>query len=173
MHAPAQTDPLRIAVVAGVGRGATLLSSFDDALHQCGTANFNIIPLSSVIPPRSEVIVQGRYEAPPGSFGHRLYVVRAEARSADPGQAIGAGLGWYQWDDGRGVIVEHEEIGASRAAVEAALDRQIRETMRDLCAVRAVQFDDRNLHRRLSTADVGDRPTTTLVLAVFRSEDWS
>ena len=164
--------PLAIAVVPAVGRGATLLSSFDDALGLCGVHNYNLIPLSSVIPPGAKVAPVERYVAPAEEFGDRLYVVKADARCAEPGRVIAAGLGWYQWEDGRGVFVEHEVIGTDRAAVEATVDCQLRRALEDLCAVRGIPFDHREARRTLAVADVAELQSTVLVLAVYRSEGW-
>ena len=72
---------MRIPLVSGIGHGKTLLSSFDDALQRCGVCNYNLIPLSSVIPPRSEIVLVDRYATPPDEYGHRLYVVKADMRS--------------------------------------------------------------------------------------------
>ena len=66
-----------IQLVAGIGRARTLLSSFDAALRECGVLNYNLIPLSSVVPPRSRVIEVDRI-APvmdEDQHGDRLYVV--------------------------------------------------------------------------------------------------
>ena len=43
-----------ISVRTGTGSGRTLLSAFDSALLAAGVANFNLIALSSVIPPRQQ-----------------------------------------------------------------------------------------------------------------------
>jgi arginine decarboxylase len=170
---PFSADQFTIAVVAGVGRGATLLSSFDDALRRCGVHNYNLIPLSSVIPPRSVVVRRDRYATPADEHGHRLYVVKADMRSDRPGQVIAAGIGWYQWGDGGGVFVEHEAVGVRQEAVEADLECRIRRSLQDLCAFREIPFDQRSIGCAVSLAEVSDLPTTALVLGVYRSEGWS
>lgn len=97
-----------IPIVAGVGHGSTPLSAFDDELRACGVLNYNLIPLSSVMPPSARVHPIDRYHSSWEEHGHRLSMVKAEIRSDQPGLALGAGIGWYQWHDGRGVFVEHE-----------------------------------------------------------------
>ena len=42
-----------IKVVCGVGSGKTALSAFDSALKDAGVYNYNLITLSSIIPPDS------------------------------------------------------------------------------------------------------------------------
>ena len=58
--------------------------------------DYNIIPLSSVIPPGAEIVQTETASAPDHEFGHRLYVVKTEARLSEPGAVVAAGLGWYQ-----------------------------------------------------------------------------
>jgi pyruvoyl-dependent arginine decarboxylase len=47
---------MEIPIVAGFGRGETGLSAFDAALGDSGVLNYNLIRLSSVIPPCSTVV---------------------------------------------------------------------------------------------------------------------
>src|SRR6478672_6616575 len=131
---------MRITIVGAAGIGSTLLSSFDDALHGCGVCNYNLIPLSSVIPPESDIVPLERYETPAEEFGHRLYVVKADMRTDVPGTAVAAGIGWYQWGDGRGVFVEHELADVSAAVARHELEGRIRSSLADLCAVRDIPF---------------------------------
>jgi arginine decarboxylase len=163
-----------IEVVAAIGTGQTLLSAFDAALFRCGAHDRNLIPLSSVIPPGAAVAVADRYAASRGEFGDKQYVVMAEARSAMPGAILTAGVGWLQWGDGRGVFVEHEAESTAVPcdAIEAALARQIRLSLRDLAARRQVPFTEERLGSRIISARVDRQPTCALVLAVYQQEGW-
>jgi arginine decarboxylase len=163
---------MNIPLVTGVGVGSTLLSAFDDALRAFGVLNYNLIPLSSVIPPASKVVPLPRYTSRPDEHGHRLYVVKAEMCSDHAGKQLGAGIGWYQWGDGRGVFVEHETIGSTRDDVAAELDYRNCHSLRDLCAARNVPFDTRRVRSQRVLAEVEDQPTCALVLAVFQAEGW-
>ena len=66
-----QQPGLDITVRTGTGTARTLLAAFDSALLSAGVANFNLITLSSVIPPRSSVRVVDT--TLPGGHGDRLY----------------------------------------------------------------------------------------------------
>ena len=129
---------LTIQVVAGAGTGKTELSSFDSALNNLGVANYNLIPLSSIIPPQSKVVKVDRYQTPESEFGHRLYCVKAEMRSAIPGQFVGAIIGWYQYHDNRGLFVEHETVGSSKSEVENSLIELVQNSLNDLCDFRNI-----------------------------------
>jgi len=48
---------VNIQVSGGIGSGPTELSAFDQALVRAGVANYNLIYLSSVLPPDSDVTV--------------------------------------------------------------------------------------------------------------------
>ncbi|MFN8591102.1 MAG: pyruvoyl-dependent arginine decarboxylase [Thermomicrobiales bacterium] len=169
---PARFD---IAVAGGIGEGQTLLSAFDAALWACGVHDFNLIPLSSVIPPGSRVTRGDRYETPRQAFGHRLYVVKAESRSAEEGMVLAAGIGWWQWDDGRGVFVEHalQRTDQSRAAVVADLAAQITTSLGDLARRRGVAFVPERAEMQIASTVVRAMPTCALVLAVYEAAAWS
>lgn len=47
---------MQIQISEGVGNGPTELAAFDQALVNAGVANYNLIYLSSVLPPGSEVV---------------------------------------------------------------------------------------------------------------------
>jgi len=163
---------MQIPVVAGRGRGRTALSAFDAALSDCGVLNYNLIRLSSVIPPGTTVFELDRACSSPHEHGDRLYVVMAEQRSVVPERAIAAGIGWYQWQGGLGVFVEHEVEGASTVEAEAEVLDSIYASLRDLCDTRRVDFDGLRVGWRLASADVGEEPTAVVVLAVYGSERW-
>lgn len=162
-----QRSGLRLELTTGVGEGPTELAAFDAALRAAGIANFNLVRLSSVIPPGS-VVVEGRgVTARPGEdWGDRLYVVVAESTADTPGQEAWAGIGWGQErDSGKGLFVEHS--GAS----EAALRRDIRESLQSLFAGRGMPLESP------SSAVAGiacrSKPVCALVAAVYGSEPWS
>jgi arginine decarboxylase len=163
---------VRIPVVSAVGRGETLLSSFDDALRRCGAHNYNLVVLSSVIPPGGEIVPRGSHSATADEHGHRLYVVKGDCRSDEPGRAIAAGIGWYQWGDGRGVFVEHEATGHSPEEADAEVRGLVCASLRDLCRGRGIEFDGRRVGMEVAVAEVVDRPTTALVLAIYQADGW-
>ena len=162
-----------IHIVTGVGTGRTTLSAFDSALKVAGVLNYNLIPLSSIIPPNSKVYKIRRYKTPKEEYGHKLYVVKAEIRSHEVGKFLAAGIGWYQFgEDGRGVFVEHEIIGETKVAVESEIALRIKNSLKDLCENRNVKFSEGKVKSTISLTQISNHPTSVLALAVFQSEGW-
>ena len=95
---------MRIDIVWGESEGKTLLSAFDRALLNAGIHNFNLIPLSSVIPPQSVIHETGTYTSS-DRVGEILYVVISSLSSHKSNALISAGLGWVQTQEG-GLLIE-------------------------------------------------------------------
>jgi arginine decarboxylase len=163
---------VHIYVAAGRGFGQTTLSAFDAALSEAGILNYNLSKLSSIVPPGSTVEIVQRYDAPEDDYGKMLLVVLAEIRSDVLGKTIGAGLGWYQWGDGRGVFAEHTEITDNPDAevLEADLRRKIERTIQDLCEFRQVPFHSRGVKAAVATNRVSKVPACALVAAVYKAQ---
>lgn len=163
---------MKIYITTGVGFGKTPLSAFDGALADAGVMNFNLVVLSSVIPPSTE-IVHEKMPIEDDEWGNKLYCVKAEMRSRQSGRFIGAALGWYQLEGGRGVFVEHEETGEVESSVEADLREEVKRSVMDLCKNRDIEFDEDKLGIKIKITQVKEQPASVLVVAAYKSEDWS
>jgi arginine decarboxylase len=157
--------PPTIPLVTGIGSGATALAAFDSALRAAGVANFNLIRLSSVIPPHTDVDADGRSPLPAGGWGDRLYCVYAEQRASTPGEQAWAGIGWVQRHDGAGgLFVEH--AGGSEEFVR----KVIRASLTDLVAGRPELFGPPQ--QVVVGATCVDAPVCALVLAAYETNGW-
>lgn len=163
---------MNIYVVTGVGTGHTKLSAFDSALEMMGIYNYNIIPLSSIIPPKSIVKKLKKYTTPDEEFGHKLYVIKADIRSSKKGDYIAAGLGWYQTTDGRGVFVEHEVTGKNKRTVTQNIRKKIHDSVKDLCKFRKFPYSQSRARMAIALTQVKAKPSCALVIAVYQSEGW-
>jgi len=162
---------MTIYITTGKGHGKTLISAFDAALKNAGVYNYNLIQLSSIIPP-SSLIKIGKYKAEPLSYGDRLFIVKAEYRSRESGKYIGAAIGWYQFSDGRGVFAEHEEIGETKEAVRSNLKKEIYNSLTDLCKLRKHPVIVRRMKSKVNIIQVSNQAACVNVIAVFKSEPW-
>ena len=159
---------MQIFVVPGIGTGPTKMSAFDAALYHAGVPNYNLIRLSSIIPPGTKIIPRDKpiaEKALPGGWGDRLYVVMAEKRVDTPNVEAWAGIGWVQDEkSGKGLFVEHE--GESEQSVR----RDITQSLEALMATRNVNFG--KIHMTVVGRACTHHPVCALVLAVFQASDW-
>lgn len=157
---------LHISVAAAVGRGPNDLAAFDAALRATGCANYNLVRLSSVIPPASTVTVHDGPLIPGGTWGDRLHVVYAAEYAHRHGEAAWAGIGWTQADEvGAGLFVEHE--GRSRRDVSDLID----ESLDDMLVGRGLDWTHRERHL-VGVDDAAGVHTCALVIATYTTAGW-
>lgn len=156
---------MQIQITEGIGNGPTELSAFDQALVHAGVANYNLIYLSSVLPPGSEVSYNDEPQQLSGDWGDRLYVVMAQTRVSQRNQEAWAGIGWIQdMKTKKGLLVEHE--GHSESEVRDDIEH----SLNALAQNRNVQFGPHQLH--VVGTKCTDLPACALVVAVFESSSW-
>lgn len=120
----------QIPVLSASGSGETALAAFHAALVAVDLGHYNLVRLSSVIPPGTSVDATGKATVPAGAWGDRMYCVYAEQRATEVGEQAWAGIGWVQRLDGRGgLFVEHE--GTSEQLVVRAIQSSLRDMVRD------------------------------------------
>jgi arginine decarboxylase len=160
------TDPLTIRVSAGTGTGRTTLAAFDAALADAGVSDFNLVRLSSIVPPGSRVLeVDGRDQLR-GEHGDVLHCVYAREHAALPGHEAWAGIAWSLRDDnsGAGLFVEHE--GPSREQVSTDLTH----SLEDLSATRGGAYQPAG--RLVAGITCATLPVCAVVVATFRRTGW-
>ena len=156
---------MKINIASGTGVGPTELAAFDHALVSAGVANFNLIYLSSVLPPGSEVEVTDGSTKVVGSWGDRLYVVIAQKRTQQRNQEVWAGIGWMQDPETKkGLLVEHE--GHNESEVRA----DIKNSLEALALNRNMTFGP--MHMKVIGKKCVAIPVCALVVAVFESSEW-
>ena len=156
---------MKIQLSSGTGKAHTKLAAFDAALNEAGVANYNLIRLSSVIPPGSIIKISKPIEEQLGKWGDRLYVVMAEMRVDTPNMEAWAGIGWVQdAKTGKGLFVEHEGTN------EQTVRRDIKSSLEALMGTRNVDFGDIQMEvvGRTCTHD----PVCALVIAVYQASKW-
>jgi arginine decarboxylase len=159
---------MNIHVTTGVGTGPTKLSAFDAALNHAGIANYNLLRLSSVVPPETN-IKQHDFGLDgvkvPGSWGDRLYVVMAEMRVDTPNVEAWAGIGWVQNpENGQGLFVEHEGLS------ESAVRQDIKQSLEALMATRNIDYGQ--IHMKVVGKTCTHLPVCAMVIAAYQASDW-
>lgn len=159
---------MQIHIATGIGAGPTTLSAFDSALNDAGIANYNLLRLSSVIPPKTDITVHDdplSQDIMPGGWGDRLYVVMAEMRVDKPNDEAWAGVGWVQDPEtGKGLFVEHE--GHSEESVR----RDITQSLEALMATRNIDFGP--IQMKVVGRTCTHQPVCAMVVAVYQASDW-
>ncbi|MEA2004344.1 MAG: pyruvoyl-dependent arginine decarboxylase [archaeon] len=154
---------MQITVTHGTGTGKTELSAFDKALHDAGIANYNIITLSSIIPPDTEVIPE-MPDINKDEYGHKLYAILNRKTGTEKGDDACAGLGWMQDKTGKGLFVEHS----------SSSEEEVREII-------AATFDSMRSYRPELEGEIDymtakirceKDPVCAIVCAVYKTEKW-
>ncbi|MGW2091160.1 pyruvoyl-dependent arginine decarboxylase [Promicromonospora sukumoe] len=160
------TGPLTIRVSAGSGTGRTPLAAFDAALAAAGVSNFNLVRLSSVVPPGSDVLVVEGPEQLRGDHGDLMFCVYARAHTSLPGHEAWAGIAWSRHQDGSGagLFVEHE--GPSHEQVAADLTH----SLEDLSATRGNRYHPEG--REVTGITCVTLPVCAVVVATYRRAGW-
>lgn len=156
---------MNIQIRKATGVGSTELAAFDNALVNAGVANFNLIYLSSVIPPGTTIITSDEQPRPKGEWGDRLYVVIAQKRTSQRNQEAWSGVGWMQDPKTKqGLLVEHE--GHNEGEVRADIEN----SLTGLAQNRNMSFGP------IAMEVIGKKcialPVCSLVLAIFESDSW-
>jgi arginine decarboxylase len=142
------------------------LAAFDAALVAAGLQNFNLLPLSSVIPLGAALEVVGPDDQLQGVHGDLLYCVYAAAYATVPGTQAWAGIAWGLRDDesGAGLFVEHS------GTTEHAVNTDLSTTLGDMMAKRPHRYYEAG--RLVSSATCEDQPVAALVVASYQAVGW-
>jgi arginine decarboxylase len=140
------------------------MAAFDAALVAAGVANYNLIALSSVIPPGA-ILARERHDASETDYGRRLYVVMSQMREERPGRVAHAGIGWVQdAASGRGLFVEMHDSDRQRLLYD------IHATLDHMRAARPIGYGP--VETEIASAPCVERPVCALVAAVYACEPW-
>jgi arginine decarboxylase len=145
-----------IQVVWGTGSGPTELAAYDTALAAAGVHNYNLITLSSVVPPTYRVVEPGTAQDL-GPIGGQLRVVEAKTVTAD--DSATAGLGWAVGEKGGVFIETHDTESREQAATE------ITQGLETAIALRDWEFETRS--KRIVSSEATGPFVAAVVLAIY------
>lgn len=152
-------------ILKATGTGRTALSAFHNALVKLSLGHYNLLRLSSVVPPGTLLDSTGNAPAPSGAWGDRLYCVYADQRTTTPGEEAWAGIGWVQRSSsGGGFLVEHE--GGSEDFVTDSILTSLQDMVQDS----AEEFSAP--HFVVNGALCTGEPVCSLVIAPFEIAPW-
>lgn len=104
--------PSQVFFTRGVGKHKNNLESFEIALRAAGIERFNLVKVSSILPPGCKIIPRNRglKKLKPGQI---VFCVMAESRTKEPNRLACAGIGIARpaKGDQYGYISEHHGFG--------------------------------------------------------------
>ncbi len=109
-------------VVGGVGvSSVTPLNAFDNALKDAGLANYNLVPVSSIIP-------KGATEREPMEFeeGSIVFLVVSSCSGSSNDQIV-VGLGWFKDEGSMGIVVEHHRVNGDQEGLKLDMKSMLTE----------------------------------------------
>lgn len=107
--------PTKYFLVSGASDGITPLNAFDGAILAAGIGNTNLIKMSSIVPPRCQLI--NPIHLSPGAI---VPVAYASITNDEPGQIISAGvaIALPKDEDKNGLIMEYSGKGDKKTIEE-------------------------------------------------------
>ncbi|MFH0869099.1 MAG: arginine decarboxylase, pyruvoyl-dependent [archaeon] len=104
--------PQKVFFTKGVGRHRDYLQSFEAALRDAGIEKFNLVSVSSIMPPNCKIVTkeEGLKSMHPGQI---VYVVMARMATNEPNRLIATAIGAAIPSDtnNHGYLSEHHEYG--------------------------------------------------------------
>ena len=104
----------KIFLTKGVGKAREKLTSFELALRDAGIAQYNLVRVSSILPPNCKIVTrqQGEKYLQPGEV---IHVVLAQCETNEPNRLISASIGVAVPRDSNqyGYLSEHHAYGVT------------------------------------------------------------
>jgi arginine decarboxylase len=104
--------PAKMFMTKGVGRATAKLASFEAALRDAGIAEYNLVRVTSIFPPRCKIVTReaGVKLLDPGQI---LYIVLADNATNEPNRLIASSIGVAipKDRDTYGYLSEHHSYG--------------------------------------------------------------
>lgn len=116
--------PTKVFFTKGVGKAKDSLTAFEFALRDAGIAQYNLVHVSSILPPSAKIVSrkEGLKHLDPGQV---VFVVLSRAACNEPNRLLAAGIGAAVPADKKmyGYLSEHHAFGETeRKAAEHAED---------------------------------------------------
>jgi len=112
IYCPMRIIPKKVFFTKGVGRHRHELQSFELALRDAGIEKYNLVSVSSILPPNCPIVSKedGLRELMPGQIVH---LVMARCATSEPNRIVAASIGCAVPADGShyGYLSEHHSYG--------------------------------------------------------------
>ncbi len=131
--------PTKMFFTKGVGRSKRKLEAFESALRAAGIEKFNLVSVSSIIPPNCEIVPKDK-GLPMLNPGGITFLVLSRIQSDEPNRLMAASIGLAVPKDTNsyGYLSEYEEFGESD---EVAGEKSEEMAASMLASTLGIQFD--------------------------------
>lgn len=156
--------PKKVFFTKGVGRDREKLKSFELALRDAGIEKFNLVNVSSILPPLCKIISrsQGLQELKPGQI---VFCVLARSETNEPNRLISAAIGCAvpAEESAYGYLSEHHAFGMTDDKAEGYAE-DIAATM--LASTLGVEFNpDASYDEKKEIWKISDKIVKTTAIA--------
>jgi len=161
--------PKKVFLTRGVGRHTERLASFEMALRAAGIECYNLVTVSSILPPGCQIIPQeeGLAGMHPGSI---VFTVMSRVSSNEAHRRISASVGVAVPEDidkNWGYFAEHHSFGESRESAGEYAEQLAYDMYKSITD----QLPNRTLNvTETAVVDDDGRWTTVIAVAVFLME---
>ncbi|MEM3245207.1 MAG: arginine decarboxylase, pyruvoyl-dependent [Candidatus Micrarchaeaceae archaeon] len=114
--------PNELFFTKGSGSAENMLESFEHALREAGIEKFNLVKVSSIIPPNCKIISkeEGLQKLKPGKI---VFLVLSRIESNEEGKEISANIGAAIPEKDYGYLSEYEAVGEDEVTSAANAER--------------------------------------------------
>lgn len=155
------TVPTRLFLTKGCGRHREKLQSFELALRDAGIAQYNLVRVSSILPPNCKIVSRktGSQFLHPGQI---VFCVMSDSATSEPHRLIATsvGLGIPKNPDHYGYLSEHHSFGQTENEAGEYCEDLAAEM---LASTLGVKFDsDKNWNERKGTWTISGEIVKTM-----------
>ncbi len=160
--------PKNIFFVKGVGKHKEKLESFEAALRDAGIEKYNLVSVSSILPPRCKIISekQGLKKLNPGQI---IFLVMAKKQTNESGRLIASSIGLAIPKDRKnyGYLSEYHSLGQTEKKAGHYAEKMARTMLATKLKIKHARIAKT---RNITAAARGSKRglwTTTVAAAVF------
>ena len=166
--------PAKIFLTRGIGRGETQLQSFEEALREAGIAQFNLVSVSSILPPKAELVSreEGIKMLIPGQI---LFTVLARNSDRELNRMISSAIGYAIPTDRNiwGYLSEHHSFGQTENVAGQFAEKLAAEMLASTVGAKEdLVWDDRKNEYTLKDKILTTRHISSTAV-VLRDGEWT
>ncbi len=166
--------PSKLFFTRGVGRGDTMLVSFEEALRDAKIAQFNIVSVSSIFPPGAQVVTpeEGLAKLDPGQI---LFTVLARNASNEMNRMLSSAIGYAIPTDRSkwGYLSEHHSYGETEKKAGFFAEKLAAEMLASTTGQQGSLVWDKNKEEYILSDKILQTKNICSTAVVLKEEEWT